>query len=171
MSRFPLILFIAILILGLTACQSNNQDKKDDVDLTGIWEARPASQKVSNGTLEVKGEITFSDNNYQQSWYKKLTAKDGSVIYDWSESARETGWDSITSGYMQWTANFYGTAEYDEETRMWSAINMWPSTNTHSIFFSLKDDQLTLKEDYNLDGNFNAVVDGQPETLVYFKKE
>lgn len=170
MSKFPLIPSIIILILGLAACQSNNQDKKD-VDLTGTWKAKLGDQKVSSGTLEVQGEITFSDNNYQQSWYKKLIAKDDSVIYDWSESTRETGWDSITSGYMQWTANFYGTAEYDEETRMWSAINMWPSTNTHSILFSLKGDQLTLKEDYNLDGDFNDIVGGKPETLVYSKEK
>ncbi|MGR6034808.1 MAG: hypothetical protein ACU4EQ_02540 [Candidatus Nitrosoglobus sp.] len=170
MKRFPSMLFIALPILVLAACQSGGGSGAENFGLTGTWKADLGTQKENGGTLETKGEVTFSGNTYKYSWYKKLIAADGSVVYDWSETSRETGSASITSDYMEWTANSYGTAEYNEGMRSWSSINMQPSTNDYAIFYSLEDGKLTLKEDYNLDGDFEDVF-GMPETVQYSKKK
>jgi hypothetical protein len=163
-------LFMVFLTLILAACQSGSGLGADNFGLAGTWEAELGTQEENGGTLETKGEVTFSGNTYKYSWYKKLIAEDGSVIYDWSETSRETGSVSITSDYMEWTANSYGTAEYNEGKQTWSSINMGPSANDYAIFYSLKDGKLTLKEDYNLDGDFDDVL-GMPETVVYSKKK
>ncbi|BAW80888.1 hypothetical conserved protein [Candidatus Nitrosoglobus terrae] len=158
-------IIVFTLALTLSACQSNKNH-----GLIGVWESEVNKQPRGNEILSIKKEIRFSDNTYQYSWYKKLAMKEGSIIYDWSEVARETGWDSITEGYMQWTANLYGAAKYNKEAGGWSSIKMSPSTNNHSIFFSLNGNKLILKEDLNLDGDFDDVIDGEAEITLYLKK-
>jgi hypothetical protein len=159
-----------ILILVLAACQSGGGLSAEDFGLAGTWEAKLKTEKENGGILETKGEITFSDNTYKYSWYKRLVAEDGSTVYSWSETSRETGSTSISSDYMEWTADSYGTAEYNAGTQTWGSINMQSSTNDYAVFYSLEGDKLTLKEDYNLDGDFEDVF-GMPETVLYSKKK
>lgn len=170
MKRFPSILVIATLALTVIACQSSSGPAAEDFGLAGTWEAKLATRDEDGKTVKEKGEVTFSGNTYKYSWYKKLINKDGSAVYDWSETARETGGASIAPEYMEWTANSYGTAEYNSGTQQWSPVNMEASTNTYAIYYLIDGDKLTLKEDYNLDGDFEDVI-GMPETLIYTKKE
>ncbi|QBQ53217.1 hypothetical protein [Nitrosococcus wardiae] len=169
MKRFPLMLFMAFLALVLAACQSGGPGA-EDFGLAGTWEAELGTEKQNGGTLKTKGEVTFSGNTYKYSWYKKLIDEDGSAVYDWSETSRETGSVSVSPDYMEWTANSYGTAEYNEGTQSWSAVDMKSTTNDYAIYYTVEGDKLTLKEDYNLDGDFDDVI-GMPETVIYTKKE
>jgi len=172
MKRFPLMLFTVVLSFILLACQSGGGGPSaEELGLAGTWEAELGTEKENGGTLKTKGEVSFSGNTYKYSWYKKLIDEDDSVVYDWSESARETGSTSLSPEYMEWTAKSYGTAEYNEGTQSWTPVNMKSSTNTYAIYYSLEGDQLTLKEDYNLDGDFDDVIGGMPETVRYTKKE
>jgi hypothetical protein len=172
MKRFPLVVLIAILALILSACQSGGGGSSaEELGLAGTWEAELGTEEKNDGTLTTKGEVTFSGNTYKYAWYKRLVDEDGSVVYDWSETARETGSASISPEYMEWTAKSYGTAEYNEGTHSWTPVNMKSSTNTYAILYSLEGDKLTLKEDYNLDGDFDDVIGGMPETVHYTKKK
>lgn len=168
MKRFPLILFIGILALVVAACQSGPGAEK--FGLAGTWEAKFGTENENGKTLHKKGEVTFSGNTYKFSWYKKLVNEDGSVVYDWTETARETGSISFTSEYMEWAADSYGAAQYSAGTQRWSPISMGDSASTYVVYYSLDGDKLTLKEDYNLDGDFEDVI-GMPETAVYTKKK
>lgn len=170
MKRFPSILIIAILALTVVACQSSSGPGAEDFGLAGTWEAELFTEDENGKAMTEKGAITFSGNTYKYSWYKKLANKDGSTVYDWSEIARETGSASFAPEYMEWTADSYGTAEYNSGTQKWSPVNMESSTNTYAVFYSIDGDKLTLKEDYNLDGDFEDVL-GMPETVVYTKQE
>lgn len=170
MKRFPLILSISILALIVTACQSGPGAK--EIGLAGTWEAKLGTEGEDGKIRHRKGEVTFSDHSYKYSWYEKLVSKDGSVIYDWSERARETGSVSFMPEhkYMKWEADSYGTAQYNPGTKTWTAVSMSDSANTYTVLYSLDGDTLTLKEDYNLDGDYEDVI-GKPETLVYTRKK
>lgn len=170
MKRFLLMLCAFVIALGLVACQSGGPSA-EDFGLAGTWVTEFEPKQENGGTLQAKGEITFSGNTYKYSWFKKLIAEDGSIVYNWSETARETGSVSVSSDYMEWTANSYGTAEYNKGTQAWSSVNMKSTTNDYAIYYSIEGDKLTLKEDYNLDGDFDDVIGGLPETAVYTKEK
>ncbi|CAH9019083.1 hypothetical protein [Candidatus Nitrosacidococcus sp. I8] len=157
-------LFLALLI----ACQPSEDTKIVKYDLAGTWES----------TFEIKGSkdqieknrvlLTLSEGTYQYSWYKKLIKEDDTT--DWIEISREVGRVSMTEGYMQWTADSYGHRRYNKSNDTWTQLRMHPSSNDHAVFSSLEGNKLTLKEDYNVDGDYDGFFN-RPETLIFLKKE
>ncbi|CAB1276645.1 hypothetical protein [Candidatus Nitrosacidococcus tergens] len=162
----------ALFLTLLVACQPSSEDSKTiKYDLAGIWESTFEIKGSSNQIIKNRILLTLSEDSYQYSWYKKLVAEDdSSVIYDWIEVSRENGRSSMTEGYMQWTADIYGHRRYNKNSGTWTQLRMHPSSNDHAIFSSLEGNKLTLKEDYNMDGDYNGFFD-KPETLIFLKKE
>ncbi len=159
-------------VLGLVACGEGGGTSAsggaDAYKVTGAWEAEFPDKSDSAGTAKSKGKVTFSGNDYTYSWYKKLLGQDGAVVYDWTETARETGSASMTPEYMEWTADSFGEAEYNEGTRTWGSVAMKSSKNEYAIQYTLAGGKLTLKEDINLDGDFDDVFESA-ETTSYTK--
>jgi hypothetical protein len=163
--------FVGVVGLGLAACgegDGKSASSADAVKVNGVWEAEFPDKTDAAGTLKQKGKVTFSDNSYTYTWYKKLIGPDNATVYDWTETARETGSASFTPDYMEWTADSFGEAEYNDGTKTWGAIAMKSSKNEYAIQYTVEGDKLTLKEDINLDGDFDDVFES-PETLSYNK--
>jgi hypothetical protein len=164
--------------LGLSACSGGGGGDKgggktldgtpDSVGLTGSWEAQYPGKTDASGATTIKGKVEFSGDAFTYTWYEKRVGPDNQVVYDWTETMRETGKASATEGYMQWTADSFGEAEYNEVAKSWGAVNMKSSQNDYAITFSKDGDKLTMKEDINVDGDFDDTFTA-PETLVYTK--
>ncbi len=157
--------------LGLVACGEGGDKSASSADaykIAGTWEAEFPDKKDPAGTVKSKGKVTFSGNGYSYAWYRKLLGPDGSTVYDWTETARETGSASIAPDYMEWTAESFGEAEYNDGTKTWSSVAMKSSKNEYAIQYTLDGDKLTLKEDINLDGDFDDVFESA-ETTTYTK--
>ena len=162
-------------VLGLSACGGGKSEggkalegTPGSMGLTGTWQAEYTGKTDASGTTHVRGKVSFDDGNFTYIWYQKLLGPDNQVVYDWTETMRETGKVSATEGYMQWTADSFGEAVYNEVAKTWGPVNMKSSTNDYAITFSKDGDKLTLKEDINVDGDFDDVFTA-PETLVYTK--
>ncbi|MGH8507555.1 MAG: hypothetical protein ACREVH_02380 [Gammaproteobacteria bacterium] len=166
----------ALALLGsvlMAACGGEGGDSAasaspDSFNLAGVWEAELPDQSDSSGTHKSKGKVTLSGNTYTYSWYKSLIGPNGQVVYDLTETARETGSVSATPEYMEWTAESFGEAPYNQANNTWSAIEMKSSKNDYAIQYKIEGDKLTLKEDINIDGDFDDVFQ-VPETLTYTK--
>ncbi|MGH8489866.1 MAG: hypothetical protein ACREXS_13615 [Gammaproteobacteria bacterium] len=160
-------------VLELAACGGESDDaaaiaSPDNFNLGGIWEAELPDLSDSLGTHKSKGKVALSGNTYTYSWYKSLIGTNGQVVYEMTESARETGSVSATPEYMEWTAESFGEAQYNQADNTWSAVEMKSSKNEYAIQYTLEGDKLTLKEDINVDGDFDDVFQ-VPETLTYTK--
>ena len=160
-------------VLGLAACGGEGGDtaataSPDSFNIGGTWEAQLPDQSDSLGTHKSKGKVALSGNAYTYSWYKSLIGPSGQVVYDMTETARETGSVSATPEYMEWTAESFGEAQYNQADNTWSAVEMKSSKNDYAIQYKLEGDKLTLKEDINIDGDFDDVFQ-VPETLTYTK--
>ncbi|MFH0351255.1 MAG: hypothetical protein ACHBMF_04920 [Chromatiales bacterium] len=160
-------------VLGLAACGGEGDDtaataSPDNFNLGGTWEAELPDLSDSLGTHKSKGKVTLSENTYTYSWYKSLIGTNGQVVYESTENARETGSVSATPEYMEWTAESFGEAQYNQADNTWSAVEMKSSKNEYAIQYKLEGDKLTLKEDINVDGDFDDVFQA-PETLTYTK--
>jgi hypothetical protein len=140
----------------------------DSVGLAGAWESELADKTESAGTLKAKVRMTFTGDAYTYSWYKKLVGPDNNPIYDWTEVARETGSASFAPEYMEWTAESFGEAEYNEGTRSWSALEMKSAGSDYAIKYAKEGDKVITREDINLDGDFDDMFD-TPETITYSK--
>lgn len=151
----------------------------DSFNLCGTWEAAFPERSDSSGTLKSKGRLRlgYSGKTFTYLWYKSLvvanvrTRKDkalnnNQVVYDWTETARETGSISVMPDYMEWTAESFGEAKYNLADNTWSTIEMKPQKNEYAIQYKREGAKLTLKEDINLDGDFDDVFES-PETLTY----
>jgi hypothetical protein len=163
--------FVGVVGLGLAACgegDGKSASSADAVKVNGVWEAEFPDKTDAAGTLKQKGKVTFSDNSYTYTWYKKLVGPDNATVYDWTETARETGSASFAPDYMEWTADSFGEAEFNEGTKTWGDVGMKSSKNEYAIQYTVEGDTLTLKEDINLDGDFDDVFES-PETLIYTK--
>lgn len=157
--------------LGLAACGKGgdtNASGAEAMKVSGSWEAEFPGKTDPAGTLKAKGKVTFTGNDYTYAWYKKLVGPDGATVYDWAETARETGSASFAPDYMEWTAESFGEAEYNDGTRTWGQVTMKSTKNDYAIQYALEGGKLTLKEDINLDGDFDDVFES-PETLSYTK--
>ncbi|MGH8480618.1 MAG: hypothetical protein ACREXK_13890 [Gammaproteobacteria bacterium] len=163
--------FVGGVALGLAACGEGGGTSASGADafkVNGVWEAEFPDKTEGAGTLKIKGKVTFSDNDYTYAWYKKLVGSDNATVYDWTETARETGSASFAPDYMEWTADSFGEAEYNDGTKTWGSIGMKSTKNEYAIQYTVVGDKLTLKEDINLDGDFDDVFES-PETLTYTK--
>ncbi len=163
--------FVSGVGLGLAACGEGggtNASGADAFKVNGAWEAEFPDKTDAVGTLKGKGKVTFSDSVYTYSWYKKLVGPDNATVYDWTETARETGSASFAPDYMEWTADSFGEAEFNDGTKTWSNVAMKSSKSDYAIQYTVEDGKLTLKEDINLDGDFDDVFES-PETLTYTK--
>ncbi|MGH8531536.1 MAG: hypothetical protein ACREV1_02120 [Gammaproteobacteria bacterium] len=166
-------LALLVSVLGLAACGGESDDtaataSPDSFNLGGTWEAELPDLTDSLGTHKSKGKVALSENTYTYSWYKSLIGPNGQVVYELTETARETGSVSATPDYMEWTAESFGEAQYNQANNTWSAIEMKSSKNDYAIQYKLEGDKLTLKEDINVDGDFDDVFQA-PETLTYTK--
>lgn len=161
---------VVVVGLGLAACGEGGKSASsaEAFKVEGVWEAEFPDKTDAAGTLKGKGKVTLSDDVYTYSWYKKLVGPDNATVYDWTETARETGRASFAPDYMEWTADSFGEAEYNDGTKTWSDVAMKSSKNDYAIQYKLDGNQLTLKEDINLDGDFDDVFES-PETLTYTK--
>ncbi len=160
-------------VLGLAACGGESDDtaataSPDSFNLGGTWEAELPDLTDSLGTHKSKGKVALSGDTYTYSWYKNLIGTNGQVVYEMTESARETGSVSATPEYMEWTAESFGEAQYNQADNTWGAVEMKSSKNEYAIQYQLEGDKLTLKEDINIDGDFDDVFQ-VPETLTYTK--
>jgi len=162
-------------VLGLSACGGGKSEggkalegTPGSMGLTGTWQAEYTGKTDASGTTHVRGKVSFDDGNFTYIWYQKLLGPDNQVVYDWTETARETGSASATAGFMKWIADSFGEAEYNEVAKTWGSVNMKSSQNEYMIAFSLDGAKLTLKEDINVDGDYDDVFTS-PETLVYTK--
>jgi hypothetical protein len=163
--------FVVGVGLCLTACGEGGDPSASGADafkVKGAWEAEFPDKTDAAGTLKQKGKVTFSDDGYTYAWYKKLIGLDNATVYDWTETARETGSASFAPDYMEWTADSFGEAEFNEGTKTWGDVGMKSSKNEYAIQYTVEGDTLTLKEDINLDGDFDDVFES-PETLIYTK--
>lgn len=163
--------FVGVIGLGLAACGESggkSASSADAVKVDGVWEAEFTDKTDAVGTLKSKGKVTFSDNSYTYSWYKKLVGPDNAAVYDWTETARETGSASFAPDYMEWTADSFGEAEYNDGTKTWGDVAMKSSKNEYAIQYTVDGNKLTLKEDINLDGDFDDVFESA-ETMTYTK--
>ena len=159
--------------LGLAACGGEGADSEaaaspDSFNLGGTWEAAFPDRSDSLGTHKSKGKAALSGDTYIYSWYESLIGPNGQVVYELTETARETGAVSATPEYMEWTAESFGEAQYNQAANTWSAVEMKSSKNDYAIQYKLEGDKLTLKEDINIDGDFDDVFQ-VPETLTYTK--
>jgi hypothetical protein len=162
---------VGVVGLGLAACGEGGGKSASGADafkVKGVWEAEFPDKTDAAGTLKSKGKVTLSDNVYTYSWYKKLVGPDNTMVYDWAETARETGSASFAPDYMEWTADSFGEAEFNDGTKTWSSVAMKPSKNEYAIQYTVEGNKLTLKEDINMDGDFDDVFES-PETLTYTK--
>jgi hypothetical protein len=161
---------VGVVGLGLAACGEGGgksaAGSAEAFKVNGVWEGEFPDKTDPAATL--KGKVTFSDNVYTYSWYKKLVGPDNAPVYDWTETARETGSVSFAPDYMEWTADSFGEAEYNDGTKTWSEVAMKSSKNDYAIQYKLDGNKLTLKEDINMDGDFDDVFQS-PETLTYTK--
>ncbi len=158
-------------VLGLAACGGEGDDSAaspDSFGLGGTWEAELPDLTDSLGTHKSKGKVALSGDTYTYSWYKSLIGTNAQVVYEMTETARETGSVSATPEYMEWTAESFGEAQYNQADNTWSAVEMKSSKNDYAIQYKLEGDKLTLKEDINVDGDFDDVFQ-VPETLTYTK--
>jgi len=160
-------------VLGLAACGGESDDtaataSPDSFKFDGTWEAELPDLNDSMGTHKSKGKVTLSGNTYTYSWYKSLIGTNGQVVYELTETTRETGSLSATPEYMEWTAESFGQAQYNQAANTWSAVEMKSSKNDYAIQYKLEGDKLTLKEDINVDGDFDDVFQ-VPEILTYTK--
>ncbi|MDQ3563275.1 MAG: hypothetical protein M3436_03755 [Pseudomonadota bacterium] len=157
-------------VLGLAACGGDGDSaataSPDDFKIGGTWEAELPDLTDSLGTHKFKGKVTFSENTYTYSWSNRLVGTNSQVVYDWTETARETGSVSATPEYMEWTAESFGEAEYNQADNTWSTVEMKSSKSDYAIKYKLEGDKLTLMEDINLDGDYDDVFQA-PETLIY----
>lgn len=168
--------YIAAIVLsasGLVACSeggggTSSGSAAENFNLGGAWEAEYPDKSDASGTGKAKGRIVLNGNSYTYSWYKKLIGPDNATVYDWTETARETGSVSVSPDYMEWTADAFGEAQYNQGNRSWTAIDMKASKNDYAIQYTLDGGKLTIKEDINLDGDFDDVFEA-PETLTYTK--
>ncbi|MGH8581630.1 MAG: hypothetical protein ACREWG_02350 [Gammaproteobacteria bacterium] len=162
--------------LGLGACgggegggvAGGSGASAESMNIAGSWEAVFPEKADDAGTHQGKGKVTFNGSSYSYSWYKKLVGKDGQTVYDWTEQAREDGSTSLAPDVMQWTAESFGEADYNEATRSWGKIDMKSSKNGYNIAYKLDGEKLTLQEDINLDGDYDDVFDSS-ETMTYTK--
>ncbi len=173
MKRYLQALALFGSVLGLAACGGEDSDSAataspDSFNLGGTWEAELPELTDSLGTHKSKGKVALSGNTYTYSWYKSLIGTNGQVVYELTESARETGSVSATPEYMEWTAESFGEAQYNQADNTWGAVEMKSSKNEYAIQYKLEGDKLTLKEDINVDGDFDDVFQ-VPETLTYTK--
>jgi hypothetical protein len=155
----------------MVACSKGgdkNASSADAMKISGSWEAEFPDKTDPAGTIKAKGKVTLTGNGYTYAWYKKLVGSDGATVYDWAETARETGSASFTTDYMEWTAESFGEAEYNDGNRTWGNVAMKSSKNDYAIQYTVQGNKLTLKEDINLDGDFDDVFES-PETLAYTK--
>ncbi|MGH8511016.1 MAG: hypothetical protein ACREU8_06425 [Gammaproteobacteria bacterium] len=160
-------------VLGLAACGGESDDtaasaSPDSFNLGGTWEVEFPDLSDSLGSHKSKGKVALAGDTYTYSWYKSLIGTNGQVVYEMTETARETGSVSATPEYMEWTAESFGEAQYNQADNTWSAVEMKSSQNDYAIQYSLEGDKLTLKEDINIDGDFDDVFQA-PETLTYTK--
>jgi hypothetical protein len=162
---------VGVVGLGLAACGEGGGKSASSAaafKVNGVWEGEFPDNTDTAGTLKSKGKVTLSDNVYTYSWYKKLVGPDNATVYDWTETARETGSASFAPDYMEWTADSFGEAEFNDGTKTWSSVAMKPSKNEYAIQYTVEGNKLTLKEDINMDGDFDDVFES-PETLTYTK--
>lgn len=164
---------IVFFVLGLSGCGESgggaaSESSAEAFNLAGSWEGEFPDRSDATGTGKGKGRVTLSGNDYTYSWYKKLIGPDNSVIYDWTETARETGSISVSPDYMEWTAKSFGEAQYNQSNHTWTGVEMKSSKSDYAIQYRLEGDKLTLMEDINLDGDFDDVFE-TPETLIYTK--
>ena len=163
---------VGVIGLGLAACGEGGgksaSGSAEAFKVNGVWEAEFPDKTDAAGTLKSKGKVTFSDNVYTYSWYKKLVGPDNATVYDWTENARETGSASFAPDYMEWTADSFGEAEYNDGTKTWGNVEMKSQKNDYAIQYKLDGNKLTLKEDINLDGDFDDVFESA-ETMTYTK--
>jgi len=160
-------------VLGLAACGGESDDtaataSPESFKFGGTWEAELPDLTDSLGTHKSKGKVAFSENAYTYWWYKSLIGTNGQVVYELTETARETGSLSATPEYMEWTAESFGEAQYNQAANTWSTIEMKSSKSDYAVQYKLEGDKLTLKEDINVDGDFDDVFQA-PETLTYTK--
>jgi hypothetical protein len=164
-----LVLITALPIaLGLAACGKDGGSPETKGNMQGAWEGTWVDTREQAGKMEMKGRVTFNGNSYTYQWLRKLTDKEGKVAFDWTETGREEGKVSFTDGFMQWTATSFGEAMYNEAAKTWGTINMKSSSNGVNVYYTLSGNKLTLKEDVNLDGDFDDFF-GVPETIEYTK--
>ncbi len=156
------------LALGLASCGQGGGTPELKSSLQGAWEGEWVDSREQSGKMEVKGRVTFNGNAYTYQWLRRLTDKDGKVAFDWTETGREEGKVSFTEGFMQWTASSFGEAMYNEAGKTWGTVSMKSSTNGVNVYYSMDGGKLTLKEDVNLDGDFDDFF-GVPETIEYKK--
>jgi hypothetical protein len=173
MKRYLQALALFGSVLGLAACGGEGDDSAataspDSFNLGGTWEAELPELTDSLGTHKSKGKVALSGNTYTYSWYKSLIGTNGQVVYELTESARETGSVSATPEYMEWTAESFGEAQYNQADNTWGEVEMKSSKNEYAIQYTLEGDKLTLMEDINVDGDFDDVFQ-VPETLTYTK--
>ncbi|MGH8469029.1 MAG: hypothetical protein ACREVY_08655 [Gammaproteobacteria bacterium] len=172
MKRYLQALALLGCVLGLAACGESDDTaataSPDGFKLGGTWEAELPDLSDSLGTHKSKGKVTFSGDTYTYSWYESLIGTNGQVLYEMTETARETGSASATPEYMEWTAESFGEAQYNQAANTWSTIEMKSSKSDYAIQYKLDGNKLTLKEDINIDGDFDDVFQA-PETLTYTK--
>ncbi len=171
MKTYVLRAFVGTIGLGLAGCGEGggtSASSADALKVKGVWEAEFPDKTDAAGTLKAKGKVTFSDDGYTYAWYKKLVGPDKATVYDWTETARETGSASFAPDYMEWTADSFGEAEYNDGTKIWGEIGMKSSKNEYAIQYKVEGSTLTLKEDINLDGDFDDVFESA-ETMSYTK--
>jgi len=163
--------FVGVVGLALAACGEGGDKSASSAEafkVNGVWEAEFPDKTDAAGTLKSKGKVTLSDNVYTYSWYKKLVGPDNATVYDWTETARETGNASLAPDYMEWTADSFGEAEYNDGTKAWGNVEMKAQKNEYAIQYTVEGNKLTLKEDINLDGDFDDVFESA-ETMTYTK--
>ncbi|MGH8554495.1 MAG: hypothetical protein ACREUD_02840 [Gammaproteobacteria bacterium] len=173
MKRYLQVLALLGSVLGLAACGGEGDDtaataSPDSFNLGGTWEAELPDVSDSLGTHKSKGKVALLGDTYTYSWYKSLIGTNGQIVHEMTETARETGSVSATPEYMEWTSESFGEAQYNQADNTWSAVEMKSSKNEYAIQYKLEGDKLTLKEDINVDGDFDDVFQ-VPETLTYTK--
>ncbi len=160
------------LAIGLSACGSSGGGGGGgggNAALNGTWEAELADKPDSGGTLKKKVSVAFNGDKYTYIWYSKLVDASNNPVYDWSETAKETGDVSASTDFMQWTADSFAEAEYNAASHQWGPLQSKKSGSGYNIQYKLDGNKLTLKEDINLDGDFEDSFD-TPETITYSKK-
>jgi hypothetical protein len=170
----PIVSVLASLVVavGLSACGSSGGGGGgggSNPALNGTWEAELPDKTEPDGTMKKKVSVKFDGGSYQYTWYNKKIDGSGATVYDWAETAKETGSVSASTDFMQWTADTFAEAEYNAATHQWGALKSKKSDSGYNVQYVIDGNKMTLKEDINLDGDFDDSFD-TPETITYIKK-
>jgi hypothetical protein len=139
-------LLLIFACLGLfAACQENNPDdpgKKDQVDVTGVWELVSVATKANVGSVTVNVYIDFAADNsftlYQKIGEGRYTKFSGSYKLD-KETGALSGSYSGGSAWGPYTAARSGgsltlTSAGGKEVDSYKKLDSIPSSVTENVY-------------------------------------